>query len=161
MNSYSLIAAVSENLVIGKDNRMPWHVPEDLRQFKRRTTGNIIVMGRKTFESIGKALPGRTTIVITSNPGDFNSRYSAVGLHTAESLDKALRAAEELDGEIFIAGGASVYRQAIEGAGKLYISKIPGIYDGDTFFPEFRDGRWELESAEPDQGFTLEVYRRK
>ena len=162
MINYSLIAAISDNLVIGKDNTMPWHVPEDLKLFKRLTTGNIIIMGRKTFESVGKPLPGRTTIVITSNPGDFSSKYSNEKLMAVDSLEAALKSASEIpEKQIFVAGGARVYTQAISGAQKLYLSRIKGEFEGDAFFPNFNNGNWVLESDEEQEGFRLEIYRKK
>ena len=162
MINYSIIVAVSDKLVIGKDNLMPWHVPEDLRHFKRLTTGNTIIMGRKTFDSIGKALPGRTTIVVTSSPDAFISKHQADRLSAAGSLEEALSlAAQTPEKQIFVAGGASIYRQALGGAQKLYLSRIPGDFEGDTHFPEFRDGGWDLESSEQYNGFKLEVYLKK
>ena len=158
---YSMIAAISDQLVIGKDNKMPWNVPADLKLFKRLTTGNIIIMGRKTFESVGKPLPGRITIVITSKPEAFNKKYSADNLMVADSLDSALAAAAGIpDRSIFIAGGARIYSQAIAGAEKLYLSRIPGEFEGDTFFPDFRKGSWQLESEEEHDGFRLEIYQK-
>ncbi len=167
MIEYSLIAAVADNLAIGKNNKMPWHVPEDLKLFKRLTTGNIIIMGRSTFESVGGVLPGRTTIVVTRNPEGFISKHRAEQLLSAKSIDEALEKASEISDEaaepktVFIAGGASIYAQTIAGAEELYISRIPGSFEGDTFFPEFRGGGWRLEKTEDFESFRLEVYRKK
>ncbi|HAK46809.1 MAG TPA: hypothetical protein DCO79_12940 [Spirochaeta sp.] len=162
MIEYSIIVAAADNLAIGKENSMPWHVPEDLKLFKRRTIGNIIIMGRKTFDSIGRALPDRRTIVITSTPEKFNAVHSADNLLAVDSLAAALEVAAKTAGkQIYVAGGASIYAQAIEGASKLYLSRIPGDFEGDTYFPDFRDGSWNLESSEQHSGFILEVYLKK
>jgi dihydrofolate reductase len=167
MIGYSLIAAVSDSLVIGSNNRMPWHIPEDLKLFKRLTSGNIIIMGRKTFDSIGKALPGRKTIVITRNPEEFKALHKSGNISVCTSLTDALTEAEKLSGEegskrqIFVAGGASIYKQAIDNAEKLYLSRIPGEFTGDTFFPEFSKQKWKLESTEAQDGFSLEIYLRR
>ncbi|MDC7124389.1 MAG: dihydrofolate reductase [Spirochaetales bacterium] len=173
MTKYSIIVATAENLVIGKDNKIPWHVSEDLKLFKRRTTDNIIIMGRKTFESIGKPLPGRHTIVITKSPADFNTKYADLSLKPKTSLraeasiEDALSTASEIEktendaNEIFVAGGASIYKQTIDGAEKLYISRVPIKPEGDTFFPEIKDCNWNLETKEEFDGFRLETYLRK
>ena len=169
MIRYSMIAAVSENQVIGNGPRIPWHIPEDLQLFKRLTSGNILIMGRKTFESIGKALPGRTTLVVTRSPETFRSpgpvpvpAFSSPRL----ALEHAATLAEDQDGEkknseIFIAGGAEIYRQMISGAEKLYISRVPGRYDGDILFPGIPADEWKLVSEEDHGKFRLEIYTRK
>lgn len=167
MTNYSIIAAISEKGVIGFENRIPWHLPEDLKLFKKLTTGNIIIMGRKTFDSIGRALPGRTTIVITRTPKDFLKKHSQPRLLASDSLEAALSEAEKTakqntpEAKIFIAGGASIYTQAMDKARRLYISKIPGDFEGDTYFPEFSTEDWNLESTEALNGFKLESYLRK
>ncbi|MDC7226226.1 MAG: dihydrofolate reductase [Spirochaetales bacterium] len=162
MSNYSLIAAVSDNLVIGKDNRMPWHVPEDLKLFKRLTLDNFIIMGRKTFESIGRPLPGRTTIVVTSAHREFSRANSSNNLIAVPSIEAAIETAgRQPEKEIFIAGGASIYAQAIRGASKLYLSRIPGDFEGDTFFPGISNTDWILDSEEDFPGFRLEIYRKK
>lgn len=164
MTGYNIIAAVSDNLAIGKDNSIPWHITEDLQLFKRLTLNNIVVMGRLTFESIGKPLPGRTTIVISRSPAEFLEKHSHHNLFASASLNEALEKAQELKqtgtAEVFIAGGASIYRQAIAGADRLYISRVPGEYDADTFFPELDSG-WKIESTEAFKDFTLEIWSRK
>ncbi len=178
MIDYSLIVAASDKLEIGKDNKIPWHISEDLKLFKRITSGNIVIMGRKTYESIGKPLPGRITIVITSKPEDFLKRKNTNGseadhkqstnfdsLHACGSLTDALNKAESIikdtDKKVFIAGGASIYSQSIDSASKLYISRIPGSFEADTFFPDFNNGKWELESTEQFKDFKLEIFSKK
>ena len=163
MTKYSIIAAVSDNYAIGKNNSIPWHISEDLKLFKRLTLNNIIIMGRLTFESIGKALPGRKTIVVTGTPDVFMKDRNDRELYAAGSLDAALTLAGEMssadEAKVFVAGGASIYRQAFSGAEKLYISRIPGEYDADTFFP--RPGtEWRMESSEQFGEFRLEIYSR-
>ncbi len=170
MKKYSLICAVAENMVIGKDNKIPWHISEDLKHFKRLTTGNIVVMGRKTFESIGKPLPGRISIVISSSYKEPQNYTSDTQLYKCGSLEEALNTASEIveksaekdsaDKEIFVAGGASIYKQAIEGAEKLYISRIPGTFEGDTFFPEIQDHIWNLTSETDYEKFRFQIYSR-
>ena len=165
MAKYNIIVAVSDNLAIGKDNQIPWHVSEDLKLFKKLTTGNIIIMGRKTYESIGKPLPGRKTIVITSDPEKFMKNNSFENLSAKDSLDAALKSASDIaenpQTEVFVTGGASIYQLAIKDAERLYLSRIPGTFDADTFFPEINDRKWRLESTESFPDFKLEVYRKK
>lgn len=161
---YSIIAAVSENNAIGNNNKIPWHLPQDLKLFKSLTLGGIIIMGRLTYESIGKPLPGRTTIVISSDPAGFMKDKSSAQLHCTSSLKEALKLAGEFklanEAGIFVAGGASVYKQAMDEAERLYISRIPGIYKADTFFPEI-DQHWQLESQTDYDGFNLETYTKR
>jgi dihydrofolate reductase len=127
----SIIAAIAENNVIGKDNKLIWHLPADLKHFKELTSGHHIIMGRKTWESIGKKpLPDRTSIVITRD-----KNYKAEGCILVHSLDEALAAAKEQE-EVFVIGGAEIYKQAMDKADKLYITRVHHKFDGDTFFPE-------------------------
>ena len=164
--NYSLIAAVSDNYVIGLGNEIPWHISEDLKLFKKLTLGNILIMGRKTFESIGKPLPGRTTIVV-SGSAEVRKELEASGICVCRSLESALNEAEKTaeksdkgSPEIFVAGGASIYSQAISGAEKLIISRVPGTFDGDRFFPRFSESDWNLEKKEDFADFSLEIYNR-
>ncbi|MBI9107295.1 MAG: dihydrofolate reductase [Spirochaetales bacterium] len=161
---YSIIAAISDNFVIGRNNEIPWHISEDLKLFKKLTLGKILIMGRKTFESIGRPLPGRTTIVLSGSE-DVKKKLTAAGISVCCSLEAALKTAAEISGgkearEVLIAGGASIYAQAIAGAEKLYLSRVPGSFDGDTFFPEFSEADWRLENKEDFTDFTLEIYSR-
>jgi dihydrofolate reductase len=125
----SIIAAIDEKRGIGKNNQLPWHLPEDLKRFKEITTGETVIMGRKTFESIGKPLPNRTNIVITNNPA-----FQAQGSVIANSLDNAL---EKAKGDVFIIGGGEVFNQAILRADKLYLTLVKGDFNCDTFFPDY------------------------
>ena len=126
----SIIAAVSRNGVIGKDGMIPWNIPEDLAFFKKLTAGTTVVMGRKTFESIGRPLPGRENIIISST-----KRFYGDNCTTAENFDDALKKSRGKD--IFVCGGYSVYKEALRYAERLYITEIEASFDGDTFFPYF------------------------
>jgi dihydrofolate reductase len=131
----SLIAAVAQNGVIGRDNRLPWHLPADLQFFKRTTLGHPIIMGRKNFESIGRALPGRMNIVLTRN-----ANFSAENAEIAHSLKGAFEIAQKTGtNECFIIGGAEIYREALSFCQKLYITRIRGTFEGDTYMPEFEN----------------------
>lgn len=129
----SIIAAISENRTIGKNNRLPWHIPEDLKRFKSLTLGHPIIMGRTTFESIRKPLPGRTNIIVTRN-----KEFKAEGCVICNSLNEAINVAKRNNqGEIFIIGGGQIYEQAIEFADKIYLTIVKGSYEGDAFFPDY------------------------
>lgn len=134
----SIIVAMGRNRVIGKDNDLIWHLPGDLKHFKETTMGKPLIMGRKTFESMGEALPGRTNIIVTRKTG-----YTAPGCLVAHSLESAL---EMVSGEpeVFIAGGGQIYRQAIPLADRMYITIIDHSFDGDTSFPEFSEKDWKI-----------------
>lgn len=136
----SLIVAHDKNRVIGYENKMPWHLPGDLQYFKDMTMGKPIIMGRKTFESIGRPLPGRRNIVITRNDA-----YSAQGIETVSSLDAALALVKDVP-EIMIIGGAQIFEQAMPMADKLYVTLIDQEFKGDTYFPRY-DG-WRLTSSQ-------------
>ncbi len=148
MTVISIIAALAENRVIGVNNTLPWRLPNDLRHFRRLTTGHAIILGRKNYESIGKPLPERTNIIITRNR-DFR----ADGCPIAHSLDEALVLAGN-DPEIFVIGGAEIYRAALARADRLYLTRVHAAIAGDTFFPEFDETEWrEISHArhEPDE----------
>jgi dihydrofolate reductase len=140
----SLIAAVAANGVIGDGNRLPWRLPADLRRFRSLTLGHWLVMGRKTWEGIGRPLPGRQTVVLTRQPG-----YAADGAHVAGSLRGALALAGG-DAQVFIAGGAEVYREALtlEIGERLWLTRIHQPFFGDADFPEIDPRQWSLASAE-------------
>lgn len=151
----SLIVAAAENNVIGLDNKMPWHIPEDFKYFKKVTLGKPCIMGRKTYESIlaqlGKPLPGRTSIVI-SRVG-----YNHEGCITVDSLETAIEAAKlETDDEVMIIGGAQIYNLAIENnlADRIYLTKVHQSPEGDAFFPEL-DKSWKEISKEDHDGFSF------
>lgn len=144
----SIIAAIAKNGVIGKDNRLPWHLPADFKHFKDKTLGKPVIMGQKTFESIGKPLPGRKNIVLS-----LDKNFSPSGCIVARSVEDALKAAGDVE-EVMICGGASVYKQFLPLAHKLYLTLIDEYCDGDAFFPEFNWSDWqEIEKInnQPDQ----------
>ena len=138
----SLIAAVAENRVIGVDNKLPWSLPADLAFFKQQTLGKPIIMGRKTFLSIGRALPGRRNIVLTSD-----TNFAASNIEVCHSLQEALDLCAA-DKEIMIIGGATIYKQALPLADKLYLTIVAASPDGDARFPKWDDGSWNKISAE-------------
>jgi dihydrofolate reductase len=131
MNHFKAIAAMSLNRVIGAGGKIPWHLPEDFKWFKRMTTGHVIVMGRKTFESIGSPLPNRTTIVLS------RSQFQYPGVQTARSLEEL--APWVADREVFICGGSHVYEQALPLCSDLYLTIFKRAVEGDTFFPSFEE----------------------
>ncbi|WLR52951.1 dihydrofolate reductase [Bacillus tianshenii] len=139
----SFLVAMDKNRVIGKGNDLPWRLPEDLKYFKRVTMGRAIVMGRKTYESIGKPLPGRENIVITRNKD-----FQVEGVTVFHSVEEAVKEAKSRDEEVFFIGGGNIFEQTLKGADKLYITKIEESFDGDTFFPEIDPEEWKLVSQE-------------
>lgn len=140
-----IVAIAGKKRVIGKKGGLPWYIPQELKRFKEITMGHPIIMGRKTHESIGKALPGRTNIVITSDPN-----YTALECIIVHSLEEALRLASLTQGheEIFIIGGGEIYRQALPKADKLYLTKIEAEIGGDTFFPDYSDFKRVVRQSE-------------
>ena len=138
----SLIVARARNGAIGRNNAMPWHLPADLAHFKRTTTGHPIIMGRKTFESIGKPLPGRRNIVVSRNP-----QWRAEGCDVFQSLAAAL-ASTAPAAQVFIIGGASLYREALDFADRLYLTEVDASPEGDTFFPALPSGQWQEQLRE-------------
>ena len=138
----AIIAAVASNGVIGHRNRMPWRLPEDLRRFRQLTLGHAVIMGRRTFESIGGPLAGRDTIVITRSPD-----WTRSGCRAVRSLDAALAAVVE-PRDAFVIGGAQIYALAIPIASRLYMTEIERDFEGDAFFPEFDRLRWREASRE-------------
>lgn len=143
---------MSLNRVIGQGNKIPWHLPEDFKWFKRMTTGNIVVMGRRTFESIGKPLPNRTTIVLS------RSGFSHPGVQTITDLAQLDPATEPRD--IFICGGAQVYEQALPLCSDLYVTLVKRVVDGDAFFPAFEDQFAAVEKIMENADFTITHYRK-
>lgn len=152
----SIIAAIGKNRELGKDNKLLWHIPLDLKRFKNLTSGHAAIMGRKTFNSIGKALPNRINIVITKNKD-----FKAEGCLKADSLETAIEIAKEKEkAEIFIIGGASVYRQAIKLADKLYLTVIEAEFpQADVFFPDYSDFKKIIFSQRhKTQGYTFTFF---
>ncbi len=137
MTQISIISAMAQNRVIGIENRLPWNLKEDLQHFKRLTLGHNIIMGRKTFESIGKPLPGRHSIIVTRNPD-----YHVAGCTTVTSLQAAIDACAGKD-EAFIIGGAELYAQALAYAQHIYLTEIKENFAGDAHFPEFDKAIWQ------------------
>ncbi len=131
----SLIAAFSENRVLGKDNRLLWNIPNDQKRFKKITLGHVVIMGRKTYESIGRLLPNRTNIIISREPK--SSEDSGIFV---TSLEEALEKAREIEKEeVFIIGGGQIYSEAISLADKLYLTIVKGNFEGDVFFPDYSE----------------------
>lgn len=138
----SLITAMDSNRVIGKNNSLPWHLPADLAFFKQTTMGKPVIMGRKTFDSIGKALPGRKNIVLTRD-----NNFEAPDCEIATDIDQAM---SKVDGsvEVMLIGGASLYEQTIHSADIIYLTLIHHEFNGDTWFPEINPKNWELGSRD-------------
>ncbi len=155
---FSLIAAIAENNCIGKNNKIPWNIPEDFQYFKKMTLGKTCVMGQTTFESIlgylGKPLPGRQTVVLTSKL-DYTVPE---GVHIFNSLDEVFEKLKDED--VFICGGASIYRQTVDKVDVLYITHIHQSFDGDTFFPEINKDIWKETNRENHEGFSFVVYKK-
>ena len=141
-HTITIIAAIAKNNALGKNNDLIWHLPADLKRFKKTTTGHHIIMGRNTYESIGKPLPNRTTVIITRN-----SDYKAEGCIIVDSLEKALEVSKN-DATPFIIGGAQIYKQAISIADKLDITEVHHTFDADVFFPEIDKNIWKESSRE-------------
>jgi dihydrofolate reductase len=152
----TLIAAVARNRVIGADGAIPWHIPEDLARFKDTTMGHVLVMGRRTFESIGRALPGRSTIVVTRQPD-----WQFESVLTARSVDEALEQGGRLDDEVFVVGGGEIYEAAMPRASRLVISCVDAAPTGDVFFPEISEREWQEVSREDYDGWVRVTYERR
>lgn len=154
MKELYLIAAMDKNRLIGKGGKMPWHIPQDLKLFKEMTSGHIIVMGRKTYESIGKPLPNRVNIIISRKPLEID------GCIVFDSILKAIRYGEGQDKKLFFIGGADIYSQVANIISYMYISKIKDEYEGDTYFPDIDFDRFDVESREDYGDFELIKYSR-
>jgi len=150
----TVLAAVGANLVIGRGGEMPWHLPEDLAHFKATTMGHTMVMGRKTYDSIGRALPGRRTVVITRQQD-----WHAPGVEVAHSLAEALALTGPT--EVFIIGGSEVYRQAMPFADQMMLTEIEQSPEGDAYFPTFEPDDWQETAREHHEGFAFVTYQRK
>ncbi|MFA6424068.1 MAG: dihydrofolate reductase [Candidatus Magasanikbacteria bacterium] len=155
---FSLIAAVADNNCIGKNNKIPWNIPEDFQYFKKMTLGKTCVMGQATYESIlgyiGKPLPGRQTVVVT-----LDKNYQAAeGVRVFNSLDDIFEKLKDED--VFICGGASIYRQTIDRVDTLYITLVHQSPDGDTFFPEIDKNIWKETAREDHGGFSFVTYKK-
>ncbi|MEM9417024.1 MAG: dihydrofolate reductase [Bacteroidota bacterium] len=134
----SIIVAKAQNNAIGKDNQLLWHLPQDMKHFKQTTMGHHMIMGRKTFESIGRPLPGRELIVVTRNPD-----YHAPGCKTVGNIEEALAWAEQAgEPEVLIAGGEEIYRATLPLTDKIYLTEVKTVLEGDTFFPTLDQNKW-------------------
>ncbi|TAN55398.1 MAG: dihydrofolate reductase [Magnetospirillum sp.] len=145
-----LIVAIAANGVIGRDNALPWHIPEDLKWFKRNTLGKPVIMGRKTWDSIGRPLPGRPNIVVTRQ-----ADWAAAGAHAVHSLEDGLALAERLApaaAESMVIGGSALFAEALPRCGRLYLTEIQRAYDGDTRFPAFDRAGWREVGREHNPG---------
>lgn len=142
MTKLSMVVAHADNRIIGKDNDMPWHLPADLKYFKQTTLGKPVVMGRKTYESIGRPLPGRLNIVISRD-----EKYQAEGITCVTSVEQALEQAGDVE-EIMVIGGGAIYAHCLPAANRLYITHIDAAIDGDTQFPEYDLNLWQKVSSE-------------
>ncbi len=154
----SIIVGMTKNQVIGKNNQLPWHIPEDLKNFKRLTQNNVVVMGRKTYDSIPakfRPLPNRHNIVIS------RSMQPEESIDVCSSIQDAISKAKTYNKEIFVIGGSTIYKQFLEIADKMYISYINKNYEGDTYFPEFNQEEWETTNKEEFEHFTLTTLERK
>lgn len=160
MSKLSLIAAIAQNGVIGLDNTLPWYLPEDLKRFRALTTGHHIIMGRKTYESLNRLLPDRTTVIVSRNPA-----YSVPGALVVNSLQTALALCAD-DPEIFLIGGAELYRDGLEHADRLYLTEVHEEFHGDAHFPSWDRAQWEEISRERHTSvkglpFSYVIYQRK
>jgi len=152
----SLVVAASSNNVIGRDGGLPWHLPDDLRQFKRLTTGKPVIMGRRTFESIGKPLPDRRNIVMTRDPD-----FAADGCEIVSSAGDAIDLVEDVD-EVMIIGGGMVYHDFMPLADRIYLTRVQGEVEGDTRFPELDMDEWDVVAVEEypavgDREFAFDI----
>jgi dihydrofolate reductase len=147
-----LVAAVGANGVIGRDNDLPWRIREDLQHFKQLTLGHTLVMGRKTYDSIGRPLPGRRTVVVTRQPG-----WTADGVDVVHTLEEALK----YDGHLYVAGGGEIYRQALPYADRLELTEVAQSPTGDVTFPSFDPADWTETARDPHDGFAFVSYRRR
>ncbi|WP_206367132.1 dihydrofolate reductase [Sphingobacterium sp. SGG-5] len=158
----TLIVAAAENNAIGKDNQMPWHLPNDFKYFKNTTLEHSVVMGRKTFDSIGKPLPERRNIILTRD-----QNYTSPDVDVANSVDDVLTYCRD-EREIFVIGGANVYKQFISLAQKVHLTRVHTVIDGDAFFPELSENEWQLTSSKHHQkdgkhafDYSFEVWERR
>ncbi len=135
----SLVAAMAENRVIGKNGRLPWHLPDEIKHFKKLTVDHTVIMGRKTYEEVGRPLPNRRNVVISRNPG-----FRASGVTVVPNLDEAL-ALGATEAEVFVIGGGEIYRLALPRADRLYLTVVHAAIAGDTVFPPFDESAWVLE----------------
>lgn len=154
MNKTYIIVAMTKSRVIGKNGKMPWHIPDDLKLFKKLTTGGAVIMGRRTYESIGKPLPDRENIIVS------NSLKQADGCKIFDSVLLAMQYAQNTGRRIFFIGGGELYKKTIGIADHLYVSWVKEEYEGDTFFPQIDTKVWKAEESEEYQDFIWTHYKR-
>jgi dihydrofolate reductase len=160
----SLVVAAARNGVIGRNNRLPWKLSSDLKFFKKLTTGHAVIMGRKTFESIGKPLPDRTNLVLSRSES-----FHVPGVMVFRNLDEAIIACRNAgESEAFVIGGAEIFKQTLEIADRIYFTRVEAEVEGDVFFPPLNTGDWEEISCERQEAddrnqyaFTLSVFQRR
>jgi len=162
MNKISIAVAVGENFAIGKNNQLLWHMPADLKFFKQTTTGHTVIMGRKTFDSVGRPLPNRRNIVITRD-----TQLKINGVEVVNSLPEALEITKEEEKPVFIVGGAEIYKQALPLTHTLYLTTIHHQFEADTFFPTINRSEWKVVKSESHAAdeknpydYTFEVLER-
>lgn len=163
MKTINIAVAIAENYAIGKDNKLLWHMPEDTKFFKRTTSGHAVIMGRKTFDSVGKPLPNRQNIVVT-----HKTELEIPGAVVVNSLESAYKAVEQPDAQIFVIGGAEIYKKALPDVQRIYLTTIHHTFDGDTFFPKLDMDDWQEVSSETHKAdeknkydYTFAVLERK
>lgn len=159
----AFVVAAAENGVIGRDNQLIWHLPADLKHFKQLTQGHPVIMGRRTYESIGRPLPNRTNFIVTRQ-----ADWRAEGCETARSVPEALATAHQVDEQVFVIGGAEIYRQALPAADIIYLTEVHHAFEGDVMFPALNHAEWREESRErhePDDkhayAFSFVTLRRR
>jgi dihydrofolate reductase len=157
----TLVAAVARNLVIGANGAIPWRLPGEQAMFKALTMGHVLVMGRLTYDSIGRPLPGRTTVVVTRQPGWQPTGGPLDQVFVAPDVDDALARAAEIDDEVFVVGGGEVYRQAMPAADRLVISWVDQEPHGDAFFPAVSEDEWAPARTEQREGYRVVEYTRR
>jgi dihydrofolate reductase len=150
----SLIAALTRKRVIGKDNKLLWDIPEDMQNFRKLTTGNVVIMGRKTFESIGRPLPKRHNIVIT------RQKMRIEGVEVAQNVDEALKLAKKHHKDIFVIGGAQIYEQFLPIADTMHLSFVKQEHEGDAFFPHFDEKKWRIAEKKDFSDFEFMIYNK-
>lgn len=159
-STITLVAAVARNGVIGRDGGLPWHLPGELQRFKATTMGHVLVMGRVTYDSIGRPLPGRTTIVVTRQPDWQPAGGRPEHLLVADSVEAALAQGRHLDDQVFVVGGGQVYAEALPHADVLLLTCVDAAPEGDVYFPPVEWRRWAEVSRESHDGWSLARYER-
>lgn len=151
----AIIAALTPSRVIGRDNALLWKIPEDMQNLKKLTTGNVLIMGRKTYESIGRPLPNRVNIVVSRTQKEIK------GVILCDTLQKALDQAKTYEKNIFIFGGAAIYAQCIPLCDTMFLSHVKKEYEGDAFFPPFKEEEWDVIEEEDHEEYVYKVYKKK